>query len=629
MSQSSPQIHGPDALIDRLADGSRPVVFLVGSALTMPHASGRPGVANVDGMLALIRARIGKPKGPGLASRSAATAALQEFDAALDPVRDGGMKYRLAFEHLKGRVDGASSVNEVIREAVLQARTGPDHPSLDDVDALAQLEASTEGWYLGPAVKSLGLIIARHRRRFGSAVLTTNFDPLVEVAIRAAGGQAHAVEFVGDGSLPTPDPVTTNVVHLHGLWRGDSLNTSFALTATREALTRSVARLYDEITLVVIGYGGWDDVLMRALAESTIDVGGKPDVVWCFFQRDPAAIHRQYPEVLGTLRQLRERSACYAGIDCNEMLPRLRARLDDECEIIGRGSVCTALLDALSAEQAVEIIGERWMKRSKLLAWMEDQAKRQGQRAARFSARELGGNPSPEALVRRVAVATGTETEVVAELRRERAVPQAQDVTRALKLLRGTWILIDDAEALAVPGHEFGGTFFADLRSHVQAGDLHWVSVSSMPIGELFEQHGLTSQFLNDATKIHAGALDPREVELAMSARLGKRSAEAIRRTGTLPGLVHRACEAEWGDIDDVLQTLDRWAEGMCKAWWQRSSSERALLLRLADEPASSDLSSRQRTNAMRLVERGLAVETEGGFTLNGEVWRSYVRAQE
>jgi hypothetical protein len=629
MSQATPEIHDADALIDRLADGSRRVVFLVGSALTMPSAADKPGVANVDAIRELIRARIGTPKGGGVNARSAATAALQKLDAALAKAPDAGAKYRLAFEHLKGRVDGAESVNEVIRTAVLHARTDYDHPRVDDVGALAKLEGSPEGWYLGPAVKALGLILARHPKRFGGTVLTTNFDPLVEVAMRAAKGQAQAVELVGDGTLPTLDPVVTSVVHLHGLWRGDSLNTSLALTREREALSRSLARLYDGVTLVVLGYGGWDDVLMRALAELTIDVGAKPDVLWCFYPREAAEIRTRYPDVLNLLGKLGERSVCYAGVDCNEVLPMLRARLDDECEIIGRGVVCNALLDALHAEQAVELIGEHWMKRSKLLQWMERQTTQFGARAARFSAHELGANPTPEALVRRVAVATGLEAEVVAELRQQHSVPEPEDAARALKLLRGTWILIDDAEALAVEGHGFTGTFFSELRGEVQAKEIHWISVSSTPLGKLFEAHGLTSKFLNDAIKIRAGGLDEREVAVAVSARLGERAKEALDLAGTLPGLVHRLCDAEWGDVDGALRGLSTWAQGFCALWWARAPPEQDVLRNVVKGLAYADMTSDQRGIADDLLKRGLLVETMHGFALNGSVWGTYVRDRQ
>lgn len=48
----------PEVNVASVASGDRPIVFLVGSALTMPTRSGGPGVASVTDMVKLIRARI-------------------------------------------------------------------------------------------------------------------------------------------------------------------------------------------------------------------------------------------------------------------------------------------------------------------------------------------------------------------------------------------------------------------------------------------------------------------------------------------------------------------------------------------------------------------------------------------
>lgn len=627
-----PAVHPAEHLLDRLAAGDRPVVFLVGSALTMPVAGSR-GVSDVAGILELVRARLGAPKGDDVSARLAARAAVAELDDALARAPDGGARYQLAFEHLKSRMGGAASANAVIRQAVLRARTEPVPEPLPDPDALARLEASPHGWHLGRAAKALGLVVARHRERFGRMVLTTNFDPLVEIAVRAAGGETIAVDQLGDGALPSPDARVTPVVHLHGLWRSDTLHTPGSLTLDRAALQRSLARLSDEVTIVVIGYGGWDDVITAALAELASDVGTTADVLWCFYERDPEAIGKRYPKVLATLARLRERAVCYGGVDCHALLPRLRARLDGEGELVGRGPVCNALLDALDGERAVEIIGERHMKRSQLLSWMSRQTAAFGKRAACFNARELA-SPTPEALVRKVADAVGLGREVEDELHRERSVPTHLDAARALRLLHGTWILIDDAEALAGGGrgstghaaHGFTETFFDALRAKVEAKELHWMSVSKTPLCELFRQEGLTSRFLNDATKIYAGGLDRTEVEVALHARLGPRATEALSRAGTLPRLVYRLCDAEWGDVDAALASLPDWAEGVCTLWWSRTETERALLGRIARGTPCGELSSRERSDAAELCKRGLLVEVGDQLALNGAVWEDYVR---
>lgn len=616
--------HSSDVLIDRLSMSEGPVVFLVGSALTMP-VGGSPGVADVAQILDLVRSRLGTPKGDGLEARLAARAAAAKLDVALAEASHGGARYQIAFELLKG-LHGPESVNAIVRQAILGARTVPVSGPPPGPDALAELEASAEGWHLGRAAKALGLIVARHRERFGRVVLTTNFDPLVEIAIRSAGGQGIAVHQLGDGALPTVDPKVTPVVHLHGLWRSDTLHTPGALTLERTTLQRSLARLYDEVTLVVMGYGGWDDVLMTALADLTEDVGTKAEVLWCFYEDDARRIAERYPAVLDVLAGLRGRASAYAGIDCHAFLPRLRARLDGESELIGRSSVCNAVLDAIDGERAVELVGERNMKRSQLLTWISRTAAT-GKRIALLNARELV-DPTPEALVRKVAASIDGYRQVEAELHRHHAIPTDTDAARALRLLDGTWILIDNAEALAQRGNGFTESFFDALRAKVEAKELHWVSVSATPLGELFKQNGLTSRFLNDATKVYVGGLDRRETEVALAARLGSRAGAALALAGTLPRLVYRLCDAEWDDVDAVLAGLPAWAEGVLALWWSRSDDERALLRRIAAGTPTRELSTRERSDAAELCQRGLLVEAGDDYEINGSIWKAYVQGR-
>lgn len=616
--------HSSDKLVQRLRGGTHPVVFLVGSALTMPSKAGGPGVSNVTEVVKLIRARI-LPEGLRGADRLAARERLRSFDEAMKTVGDGSDRYQVAFEQLKA-LEGADAMNAVIREAVLKARKHPSTVGTRDPAALAALEASADGWHLGPGVKAMGQLIARNRPRFSRAVLTTNFDPLVEIAVRAAGGLAVTVEQPGDGALSAPDPVVTPVVHLHGSWRADTLHTPSPLTIKRPTLQHSLAHMLGEVTLVVLAYGGWDDVITATLA----DVAGtnpKADIVWCFYESDPAKIEARYAKLLGLLAPFRERVACYAGVDCNLVLPKLRAALDREGELLGREAVCDELLDALDSGHAVEILGEPHMKRSRLLRWIRHNVGTHMQLAV-LSARDSG--PSAKGLVLRIAEAAGRYAEVDREIHCERSVPDTDDAIRCLDLLRNVWILLDDAEALARDGHFFTEGFFAELRRRVQEGDIHWITVSRAPLGPLFQRSGLTSQFLNDAQKIYAGALDVDIVKTAYEARLGPaRTPAAMALTGTLPRLVYRLCDAEWDDPDQAMRDLPTWAAGIFDLWWDRDPAERQLLKKIAAGAATSTLTSRERSDATELRHRGLLVETPtGDYRLNGKVWEDYVRAR-
>ena len=626
MPGTPPDFFGPNELIDRLTDSQRPVVFLVGSALTMPW-QGRPGVANVRGVIELVRETLGRARGGSGPARMAARRAVKALDDALEQAADNGARYQLAMQHLKARADGAASVNAVLRQAVLAARAQPTGIALDDIAGLTELERHATGWFLGPSVKSLGLLIAGHPERFARAVLTTNFDPLVEVAIRAAGGHAQAIEVLADGGLPVADPTVTSVVHLHGLWRSDTLHTPGALTASRPVLERALARLYEDVTLVVIGYGGWDDVLMQALSNLTQDASSRPDVLWCFYESDPQTIAQRYPHVLSLLGGLRERAVAYAGIDCNQVLPRLRERADGEGELIGRASLGDALFDAIESDRAIEIVGERHMGRSRLLTWLAGQAPLFDARAALVNAGELS-SPTPQALLRKAAERLGCIDAVEAELYRVRAVPDEEDAARALALLGGSWLLIDDADALATAGQGFaGGPFFEALQVAVSAGELHWISAGTRPLQESFADLGRTAAFLQGTTRMYAGGLPRTEVESALGARLGQRAPEALALTGTLYRLVDRACQAEWSDLDEILAGLAGWAESLCSVWWQRPADQRALLSRIARAEASPT-DAGERALADELCRRGLLVETADGLALNGQVWADYVRRQ-
>lgn len=644
MAQADAEFGDAAALIDGLVHGDREVVFLLGSPLTAPieiesaesASSGgeptdrgdtpqpryTPGVPGVGAMVDLIGAHIEETSKWGGAKRRRA------FEAAIEDA-EWGARYQQAFERLNKQGGGVDGCNTVIRRAVLQARTdGAGDPT--DADALAALEADPDGWYLGPAVKALGHIVAGPDRRFGRRVLTTNFDPLIEVAIRAAGGHAATVARPGDGPLD-PSPATgAQVVHLHGFWRGagDTLHTPRALTVDRPRLRAALAALLDRCTLVVMAYGGWDDVITEALGEIATHGQGAPDIKWCFFESDHDAVRRANARLLATQGKLRDRMTVYAGIDCNTVLPDLRAALDREGELIGRQRLCEDIENALAKRHAVQILGEPYMKRSRTLAWAARAAAELKLEPVRINAGALA-RPEPEALVRAIADGLGRYREVDDALQRERAVPNVDDAIRCLPMIAGSCVLIDDADALFEVGHGFEARFFDVLRSMVGAGELQWVSVSRRPVNELFEEtrNGESSAFLNDARTFHAGGLDPVETQRAFAARLGKYADAAFAAAGTLPKLVYRLIGAEWGDVAGTIATLGAWSEGLCAVWWARSDEERAVLGRAVDGIVVGALSAQERQVAQRLVDRGLMIERNGDFALNGSVWSDHVRA--
>ncbi|GIM97809.1 hypothetical protein [Paractinoplanes toevensis] len=92
-----------------------------------------------------------------------------------------------------------------------------------------ELENDRESWRMPPSVRALGALLASHPDLFCQYVLTTNVDPLLEIAIRRAGGRAES-RLLGDIEPAHAD--TTIVCHLHGFWRPLPLSPTVRLSDT-------------------------------------------------------------------------------------------------------------------------------------------------------------------------------------------------------------------------------------------------------------------------------------------------------------------------------------------------------------------------------------------------------------
>lgn len=419
------------ALLDRLVkaakDPWRPVVFLVGSPLTAPVASGGPGVPGVAQMIERVRRVLGNDDVPS--------------PEAENPYQD-------AFKTLLAR-RGPDEVNLLVRQAVLKASVG--HPrDLTDAalrrephahgQACDALEEDLDGWHLSPGVEYLGRLTGRYPQYFGRTVLTGNFDPLIEISCRRAGRPCWRTALHGDGELHQGRGDVCNVVHVHGYWyAADTLHLPGQLEADRPKLRASLRRLFEDVTLVVVAYGGWNDVFTQALFDVVNDGGAFPEVIWTFYQDDETSIAETSRRLLESLRPglQRGRVTLYGDVDCHEffrelwerlqaapsldpviMAPRVgeKARasatpaaesdrrrpfvvgtpIEHDEDLFGRWAQRERLHDAIERCQPVQILGERRMGKTSLLRWVERHARDwQGRPVAWVNAQGLAGH-SPE-----------------------------------------------------------------------------------------------------------------------------------------------------------------------------------------------------------------------------------------
>src|SRR5207253_4932818 len=118
------------------------------------------------------------------------------------------------------------------------------------------------------------------------SILTTNFDPLIEVAIQRAGGHYFRTMLHSDGNISQTEGNGCHVIHLHGYWHGcDTLHTTRQLSHPRPHLKDSLTHLLRNKLVVVCAYGAWDDAFTEALMDVVRDDTAYPEVIWTFYSR--------------------------------------------------------------------------------------------------------------------------------------------------------------------------------------------------------------------------------------------------------------------------------------------------------------------------------------------------------
>lgn len=120
------------------------------------------------------------------------------------------------------------------------------------------LESDGKSWRMPGSVRALGALLVTRPELFGRRILTTNIDPLLEIAIRRAGGRAET-RLVGDDGTP-PDDGTVLVHHLHGYWRPLPLSAAANLSHVLDGdvtrlIGQSVSALLDGELVFVLGAG--------------------------------------------------------------------------------------------------------------------------------------------------------------------------------------------------------------------------------------------------------------------------------------------------------------------------------------------------------------------------------------
>ncbi|KAA9015253.1 MULTISPECIES: NB-ARC domain-containing protein [Sphingobium] len=299
-------------LHDDLQETGKPVVFVVGAPLTATHG-GINGVADVSGVISLIKERF--------AGKS------NQLEYLNKQISRSENQYQAAFDFIAGR-SGQDAANKIVRRAVSQAMV--DAPGVDwskhvsglSTEQLPALDDNIAGWNLPPAVHALGQLAAKHPEQFGKIILTSNFDPLIEVSIKSHGGSPWRTSLSSDGSLFQSKAHGCHVVHIHGYWYGgDTLHTSQQLLSNRPTLANDLLKLLEGSVVVVLAYGGWPDIFTKAIAGLVSNENLMPEVLWAFYDQEPSP--SDYLQNMLGPGLIRNRVTLYSGIDAHTFLPEL------------------------------------------------------------------------------------------------------------------------------------------------------------------------------------------------------------------------------------------------------------------------------------------------------------------
>ena len=291
------------------------IAVLFGSGLTTPNLKNAElGVSSVTEIISDIKDYFLKIN------------SLKIFERNVKAELSEQERYQAAMQTLLS-VAGQDELNNVIIRSVLNSMISKPviNITMPDIDPEA-LEKEYQNWYLRKGADSLGELYVDFNEVFACPLLTSNFDPLMEISIRKHEGNPQSVFLAGDGKfLNLKSDKTHSVVHFHGFWHGsDTLHTIDQLKRVRPQLKGDLKKMLGNSVLLVIGYGGWNDIFTNTLLELIKEGNNNFDVLWCFHEEKVEELEKKYFRPLDQMStSIGQRVVLYKNIDCHSLFPQL------------------------------------------------------------------------------------------------------------------------------------------------------------------------------------------------------------------------------------------------------------------------------------------------------------------
>jgi SIR2-like domain len=301
-------------LADRLRQDQETVCFLLGSGMVVPCV---PGVAVVVERAKAWLAADGNGQGPA------------EMSSSDPPPPAGPEDYGTSLRNIVQRFQ-ADGQRAFVQSLALDAYHGEDADDLRtelalthhplDKDRFAELVSRLDDWRVPTALESLAEIVKRHER-LPPYIFTTNFDPLITVALRRVGLKVRPVSAATDFNVEADHAHEREitVLHLHGdCYAGITLHTAEELKRDRHQLWQWLTEYLRSKNLFVAGYSGWDDIV-RTCLDVVLRPGGNCNVAWPVLDRDEAALGAVHPHLVRLLQQHTPQALAYYGVDRDKL----------------------------------------------------------------------------------------------------------------------------------------------------------------------------------------------------------------------------------------------------------------------------------------------------------------------
>lgn len=205
---------------------------------------------------------------------------------------------------------GIDCANEIIREVV---------SSNIDIDGNHKIPESISIF----AEKILDKSIAVNN------IITTNFDTLIEEEFKNKDIKYNGLSIVTDSKINENSNNGINIIHIHGVWdKNDTMHTKTQLNSCREKIESSIKNIISKNTIIIMGYGGWEDSFMRSLIGLVKDDSSKYTILWCFYEESESTI-KENKSFFDSLKDAsaRGRVTFYKGIDCNVFFQKIKKKI--------------------------------------------------------------------------------------------------------------------------------------------------------------------------------------------------------------------------------------------------------------------------------------------------------------